>query len=74
MDLLTDAAGMQLYTGNFLDGKLVGKGGARYGKHAGFCLETQAFPDAVNQRHFPSAVLRPGETYRHNMIHAFYTR
>ncbi len=63
MQLLTTEPGVQLYTGNFLDG-VAGKGGAVYQKHHGFCLETQHFPDSVNKPHFPSTILRPGETYR----------
>ena len=54
---------MQFYTGNFLDGSNKGKGGAVYKQHHGFCLETQHFPDSVNQPNFPSVVLRPGQTY-----------
>lgn len=73
MDVLTDAPGMQLYVGGFLDGE-PGKDGARYGKHAGLCLETQLFPDAVNQPAFPSPVLAPGQMYRHTMMHRFYQR
>ena len=63
---------MQFYTGNFLD-NIAGKGGARYNKHAGLCLETQGFPNAVNTPSFPNAVLRPGETYSHTMVHRFYS-
>ena len=66
-----DQPGVQLYTGNFLGGKK-GKGGATYGKHAGFCLETQKFPDSVNQSAFESCVLEPGATYRHEMSHRFF--
>eukprot|EP00959_Pyramimonas_sp_CCMP1952_P315649 6606529-Pyramimonas_sp.AAC.1 len=51
-----------------------GKGGAIYDKHGGFCLETQGFPNAVNNAAFPSVVVQPGETYRHTMVHRFYTR
>jgi aldose 1-epimerase len=61
--------GLQLYTGNFLDGTLVGRGGARYCRHAGLCLETQTFPDSPHHAHFPQAVLRPGETYRHRVVY-----
>ena len=60
----TDQPGVQFYTGNFLDGTLGGQGGTVYGPHAGFCLETQHFPDSPNQPTFPSTVLRPGETFR----------
>ena len=60
----TTAPGLQLYTGNFLDGTLVGKSGRPYVHRGGLCLETQHFPDSPNQPAFPSTVLRPGETYR----------
>lgn len=71
MDLLTTEPGVQFYTGNFLDGSLKGKGGAVYRKHQGFCLETQHFPDSVNKPEWPSVILRPGQTYRHVMVHQF---
>ena len=61
--LETDRPGVQLYTGNFLGNTPAGKCGARYPKHGGFCLETQAFPDAPNQGGFPSAVLRAGARF-----------
>ena len=73
MEVSTDVPGVQFYTGNFLD-SVVGKAGAVYGQHAGFCLETQHFPDAVNQPGFVSCVIKPGETYRHNMTHRFFTK
>ncbi len=73
MEVLTTEPGVQLYTGNFLDGKNRGKGGAVYRKHAGFCLEAQHFPDSVNQPAFPSVILRPGQTYRQTTIYAFKT-
>jgi aldose 1-epimerase len=69
MELFSDQPGVQFYGGNFLGGSLTGKDGIAYGKRTGFCLETENFPDAPNQANFPSAVLRPGETYRHKMIH-----
>jgi aldose 1-epimerase len=59
----TDQPGVQFYSGNFLDGTAVGPAGRAYGRHAGVCLETQAFPDAPNRPEFPSIVLRPGERY-----------
>jgi aldose 1-epimerase len=71
MDVQTTEPGVQFYTGNFLDGKDKGKGGAAYKKHAGFCLETQHFPDSVNHPEFPSTVLKPGTTYRSTTIYAF---
>jgi aldose 1-epimerase len=63
LEVHTTEPGMQLYTGNFLDDTINGKGGHAYRKHAGFCLETQHFPDSVNQPKFPSVILRPGQTY-----------
>eukprot|EP00271_Cylindrocystis_brebissonii_P005232 TRINITY_DN17189_c0_g1_i1.p1 TRINITY_DN17189_c0_g1~~TRINITY_DN17189_c0_g1_i1.p1 ORF type:complete len:446 (-),score=54.14 TRINITY_DN17189_c0_g1_i1:527-1864(-) len=71
MDLWTTAPGVQVYSGNFLDGTLKGKGGAVYQRHSALCLETQGFPNAVNEPSFPSVLLRPGETYRHVMLHRF---
>lgn len=73
MEVWTTAPGLQLYTGNFLDGSLSGKEDMSYHKHAGLCLETQGFPDAVNQRQFPNVVLRPGEVYRHTVVYKFST-
>ena len=71
MVLECDAPGVQLYTGNFLNGQK-GKDGVVYGKHAGFCLETQHFPNCVNEPEFESCVLSPGETYAHRMVHRFF--
>lgn len=71
MEITTDQPGIQFYSGNFLDGSIRGKGGVVYNKHGGFCLETQHFPDSPNHENFPSVVLRPGETYRHVMVHKF---
>ncbi|KAK2092366.1 hypothetical protein P7K49_028894 [Saguinus oedipus] len=59
LEVYTTQPGVQFYTGNFLDGTLKGKSGAVYPKHSGFCLETQNWPDAVNQPHFPPVLLRP---------------
>ncbi|KAM4042347.1 galactose mutarotase isoform 1-T2 [Anomaloglossus baeobatrachus] len=59
----TTQPGVQFYTANFLDGSLKGKGGAIYPKQSAFCLETQAWPDAVNKPQFPNALLHPGEEY-----------
>jgi aldose 1-epimerase len=71
MEVSTDQPGIQFYAGNFLDGTYAGKGGVHYARRTGLCLETEGFPDAPNQPAFPSCVLRPGETYRHVMIHRF---
>ncbi|XP_039162457.1 galactose mutarotase-like [Eucalyptus grandis] len=70
LDLWTNAPGMQFYTGNYVNG-VVGKGDAAYGKHSGVCLETQGFPNAINQPNFPSVVVRPGEKYKHSMLFEF---
>lgn len=74
MDVLTTEPGVQFYSGNFLDGTLVGKSGHAYVRRGGFCLETQHFPDSPNQPQFPSVILRPGETYRSTTIYRFSTR
>ena len=71
MELLTDQPGIQFYAGNFIEHEFDGKHGVHYPRRAGLCLETQRFPDSPNQPSFPSSVLRPGETYRHLMIHRF---
>jgi aldose 1-epimerase len=71
MEVLTDQPGVQFYTGNFLDGSATGKNGVKYQFRTGLCLETEGFPDAPNHPDFPSAVLRPGETYHHTMVCRF---
>jgi aldose 1-epimerase len=71
LEVLTTEPGVQLYTGNFLDGSLRGKNGHSYGHRSAFCLETQHFPDSPNRPEFPSAVLRPGETFRSTTIYRF---
>ena len=65
MEVWTNQPGLQLYTGNFLDESLKGKGGHPYGPHAGLCLEAQTFPNAIQHDHFPSPILRPGDLYHH---------
>ncbi|MGI4762348.1 MAG: aldose epimerase family protein [Janthinobacterium lividum] len=74
LEVTTDEPGVQFYTGNFLDGSLKGKDGVVYGKHAGFCLETQHFPDSPNQPKFPSTILKPGETYHTTTSYTFGVR
>jgi aldose 1-epimerase len=71
MEVWTTEPGVQFYTGNFLDGTLVGKQGKRYGHRAAFCLETQHFPDSPNQPNFPSTILRPGHTYHSTTLFKF---
>jgi aldose 1-epimerase len=63
LELLTTEPGLQLYSGNFLNGSVVGKGGRAYGRNAAVCLEPQRFPDSPNQPDFPSARLDPDQTY-----------
>ncbi len=71
MEIFSDQPGVQFYSGNFLDGTLHGKGGRAYPLHGGFCLETQHFPDSVNQPNFPSVILNPGETFKSTTVHKF---
>ena len=73
MEIWTTEPGIQLYTGNFLDGSLIGKNGKKYGYRAGFCLETQHFPDSPNRKDFPTTILKAGETYKTSTIHKFST-
>lgn len=74
MDVLTTEPGMQFYSGNFLDGTVLGHDGFPYRQHAGFCLETQQYPDAPNQPSFPDSILRPGKTYRSTTEYRFSVR
>ncbi|GAB2942109.1 galactose mutarotase [Hymenobacter coalescens] len=74
LDVTTTEPGLQFYTGNFLDGTLKGKEDIVYGKHAGFCLETQHFPDSPNQPKFPSTILEPGQTLRSTTVYRFGVR
>ncbi len=74
MEVWTTAPGMQFYSGNFLDGSLIGKNGVAYKHRSGFCLETQHFPDSPNQPNFPTTLLQPGETYQTTTIYRFYTK
>ncbi|MFN8459898.1 MAG: aldose epimerase family protein [Anaerolineae bacterium] len=71
MEVWTTEPGLQFYSGNFLDGSIVGKGGQAYRQRAGFCLETQHFPDSPNQPNFPSTVLRAGHTYTSTTVYKF---
>jgi aldose 1-epimerase len=74
LEMFTTEPGVQLYTANFLDGKIKGKGGVVYKQHHAFCLEAQHFPDSINQHSFPSTVLRPGEKYTQTTIYKFSTK
>ncbi|MFT3947012.1 MAG: aldose epimerase family protein [Agriterribacter sp.] len=72
MQVATTQPGVQLYTGNFLDGTLKHTpGNAIYNKHAGLCLETQHYPDSPNQPSFPDTILKPGEKFHHTTVYSF---
>lgn len=71
LDIYTTEPGLQIYSGNFLDGSVVGKAGRVYRHRTGLCLETQHYPDSPNQPGFPSTLLRPGEDYRSRTVFAF---
>ena len=73
MTVFTTEPGIQFYSGNFLDGSLMGKNGNPYDYRSGFCLETQHFPNSPNQPDFPSTILRPGERYSTQTVYAFST-
>jgi aldose 1-epimerase len=68
LEVLSTEPGLQFYTGNFLDGKLKGKGGWVYQKRNAFCMEPQHYPDSPNQPNFPSVVLKPGQVYKNIII------
>ena len=71
MDVHTTEPGLQFYSGNFLDGTLLGASGQAIRQGDGLCLETQHFPDSPNHPDFPSTVLRPGDTWRSATVHRF---
>lgn len=74
VDVYTDEPGVQVYTGNFLDGTVTGKKGIVYKQRAGVCMETQHYPDSPNKPQWPSTVLRPGEKYSSHTIYKFGVR
>jgi len=74
MELLTTEPGLQFYSGNFLDGAIVGKSGKPYVYRSAIVLESQHYPDSINQPKFPSTILRPGETYKSSTVFRFSTR
>lgn len=71
MEVWTTEPGLQFYSGNFLDGKDVGKGNKPYPFRSAFCLEAQHFPDSPNHSNFPSTRLNPGETYHQKTVYVF---
>ena len=74
LTVYTTQPGIQLYTGNFLDGTNVGKGGKVYNKRGAFCLETQHFPDSPNHLAYPTTTLKPGQVFQQTTIDQFSTR
>ncbi len=74
MTCYTTKPGVQLYTGNFIKSAGFGKGGAQYDKWHGLCLETQFFPNSLKHRHFPSPIIRAGQTYHHLTVYNFSTK
>ena len=73
LEIFTTEPGIQFYSGNFLDGTLVGTSGRMYRQGDGFALETQHYPDSPNKPNFPSTVLRPGQVYKTSTIYQFST-
>jgi aldose 1-epimerase len=74
MEVYTTEPGIQLYSGNFLNGTITGKAGKVYKQHYGFCLETQHFPDSPNKPKFPSVVLNAGDKYTTVTAYKFSTK
>ena len=74
LEVSTTEPGLQFYSGNFLDGTLIGKGGVVYKHRSGLCLETQHYPDSPNKPSFPSVVVNPGETYTTTTVYTFSTK
>jgi aldose 1-epimerase len=74
LEIRTTEPGIQFYSGNFLDGSFTGKAGRAYPHRAGFCLETQHYPDSPNQPAFPTVVLRPGQDYKSETVFTFGAR
>ena len=73
LEVYTNEPGVQVYTGNFLDGTVTGKKGIVYNQRASVCLETQHYPDSPNKADWPSVVLEPGQTYNSECIFKFST-
>lgn len=69
LEVYTTEPGIQFYSGNFLDGSIIGKSGKPYVKRGGLCLETQHYPDSPNRPEWPTVVLEPGQTYRHTTVY-----
>ena len=74
LEVYTNEPGIQFYSGNFLNGKTIGKGDIPYKFRSAFCLETQHYPDTPNNSDFPSTLLIPENEYISECIYKFYTR
>jgi len=74
MEVFTNQPGIQFYSGNFLNGTQIGKGGIAYQQHAGLCLEAQHFPDSPHEPQWPSVILKPGQVYHQTTIYKFTTK
>lgn len=72
MEVKSTEPGVQFYTTNY-DRDIKGAAGVVFNRRGAFCLETQAYPNAVNQESFPSAILKPGQVYNHKTVHRFFT-
>ena len=72
LTMYTNEPGVQVYTGNFLNGTVTGKNGIVYKERTGICLETQKYPDTPHHAHFPSTLLNPGEKYTHVCVYKFF--
>ncbi|MDD3788893.1 MAG: galactose mutarotase [Petrimonas sp.] len=71
MEMFTSEPGVQMYTGNWMTGKLIGKNGQRYPERSAVCFETQHYPDSINKPEYPSVVLRPGEVFKSRTTYKF---
>ncbi|MCS7271561.1 MAG: galactose mutarotase, partial [Gemmataceae bacterium] len=74
LEVYTTEPGLQFYTGNFLDGSLIGKNGSAYKQYAGFCLEPQKFPDSIHHPQWwdkSNPILKPGQIYKQTTIYKF---
>lgn len=74
LETWTDMPGIQFYTGNFLDGTEIGKGGVSYVQRSAACFETQYYPNGINRPNFPQPVLKAGETFHSTTVYKFYTK
>jgi aldose 1-epimerase len=74
MEVWSSEPGLQFYSGNFLDGKITGKGGWTYQHRNGFCMEPQHYPDSPNKPEFPSVVLKPGQVFQNTIVYRFSVR